>query len=1074
VFEVSLSLADTPLLRDHCCGDVAIVSGACLVAMTIEAAGRDCGPCVWTLEDVAFTEPLALLAGEERIGQVIFSTGDGSDQLFKVVSRSAGDDSSDAWSIHAKGSIARGRVSETATDESPRPWREFSQRPLSQQQAKAVAGDSVYEAMRRHRIQIGPSLRLIHDAKVAENEALCRIALPTTSDGLAAFPLHPALLDACLHAAGGVHDYDLGQTLVPVGVDRLRFFGGPTKDSLWCYLRFHPESAMTLSVDVCLFEDGGGPIVQFEGVHYHRVPTGDFLGGLGSSAPSEGGGREPQRELLARLRESPAVERRKILVDFMAEAVRGLLCLDPAKPLDLDQGFMAAGLDSLQVMRLSAQLQDALGCALPTTIAMKYPTVHTLADYLLTEVVGMRLQPTPDLRPDSSGAGHRPQTRPEPIAVVGMGCRFPGGCNTPEDFWRLLHEGEDAVTEIPPARWNVRDYFSADRDTPGKVYAQRAALLSQDIVEEFSADFFGIAPREVERMDPQQRMFLEVCWEGLEDAGQAVDRRQGMRAGVFVGSCTDDYLQLSNNLADLPSIDAYSSLGTSRSIIAGRVSYLLGFDGPSIHLDTACSSSLVAVHLACQSLRSGECDLALAGAVNLQLGPVWTVGLCRLGALSPEGRSRAFDAKADGFVRGEGCGVVVLKRLSDALADRDTIRALLIGTAVNHDGRSSGLTVPNEQAQERLLRQALEFAQVGPEAIDYIEAHGTGTPLGDPIEMGAIGTVFGQRREPLWVGSVKTNVGHLEAAAGIAGLIKVVLALEQETIPPHLHFREPSPHIPWERLPVKIPIECIRWPRGARPRRAGVSAFGFSGANAHVVVEEAPRVAQNSTESGAPHLVLLSARSPEALRQLAATYAAHLAAHSEARLADVSRTTWLGRAHFDHRAAVLAGTIEEARASLGALARMSEASGVLLGARDADGCAAVAPAVVNAGQSPAPERLAQLADSYLAGEDVDWQTAAEELGIGGRKVPLPTYPFQRQRYWAKKRVTEAFDHPTPGARPGFAPGQSRLAPTRAAAQPVADRSGELDASRLASMSDEEVELLLKQQELLLRGQSKNE
>jgi 3-oxoacyl-(acyl-carrier-protein) synthase/acyl carrier protein len=1047
VFEASLSLADTPLLRDHCCGDVPIVSGACLLAMTIEAAGRDCGPCVWTLEDVAFTEPLALLAGEERIVQVIFSSGDGSDQLFKVVSRAAGDDSSDAWSIHAKGSIARGRVSETGTDESPHPWQKFSE-------GKSVAGSNVYEAMRRHRIQIGPSLRLVQDAKVGENEAICRIALPTTEDGLTTFPLHPALLDACLHAAGGVYDYDLGQTLVPVGVDRLRFFGGPTKDSLWCYLRFHLESSTTLSVDalsvdVCLFEEDGLPIVQFEGVHYQGVPTGVFLGGLGSSALSEGR-QEQHRELLARLREAPAVERRKILVHFMADMVRGLLCLDPAKSIDLDQGFMAAGLDSLGVMRLSAQLQDALGCSLPATIAMKYPTVHTLADYLLAEFVGIREQPTPR-RSDSSGAGNRPRTKSEPIAVVGMGCRFPGGCNTPEDFWRLLHDGQDAVTEIPPARWNVRDYFSADRDKPGKVYARRAALLSQDVVEEFSADFFGIAPREVERMDPQQRMFLEVCWEGLEDAGQAIDPRKRMRAGVFVGSCTDDYLQLSNNLADLQSIDAYSSLGTSRSIIAGRVSYLLGFDGPSIHLDTACSSALVAVHLACQSLRSGECDLALAGAVNLQLGPVWTVGLCRLGALSPKGHSRAFDARADGFVRGEGCGVVVLKRLSDALADRDPIRAVLTGTAVNHDGRSSGLTVPNEQAQERLLRQALESAQIEPEAIDYLEAHGTGTPLGDPIEMGAIGTVFGQRREPLWVGSVKTNVGHLEAAAGIAGLIKVILALEQETIPPHLHFREPSPHIPWERLPVKIPTECIGWPHGDHPRRAGVSAFGFSGANAHVVVEEAPRVARDSTESGTPHLILLSAKSPEALRQLAAKYAAHLAAHPEARLADVSRTTWLGRGHFDHRAAVLARTIEEARTGLEVLARMSEASGV-------------APALLNTGNSPAPERLAQLAKSYLAGEDVDWQTAAAELEIGGRKVPLPTYPFQRQRYWAIQRVMEVFDHPTPGSRQ----------PRRAAAQPATSRPGELDASRLASMSDEEVESLLKEQELLLRGQTKNE
>lgn len=631
-----------------------------------------------------------------------------------------------------------------------------------------------------------------------------------------------------------------------------------------------------------------------------------------------------------------------------------------------------------------------------------------------------------------------------------------------------------AVTEIPPARWNVRDHFSTGRDTPGKVYARHAALVSQEVVEKFSADFFGIAPREVERMDPQQRMFLEVCWEGLEDAGQAIDPHKRNRAGVFAGSCTDDYLQLSNNLADLPGIDAYSSLGTSRSIIAGRVSYQLGFDGPSIHLDTACSSSLVAIHLACHSLRNRECDLALAGAVNLQLGPVWTVGLCRLGALSPKGHSKTFDARADGFVRGEGCGVVVLKRLSDALADRDPIRALLIGTAVNHDGRSSGLTVPNEQAQERLLRQALDSAWIGPEAIDYLEAHGTGTPLGDPIEMGAIGAVFGQRREPLWVASVKTNIGHLEAAAGIAGLIKVVVALEHETIPPHLHFHEPSPHIPWERLPVRIPTECIRWPRGERPRRAGVSDFGFSGTNAHVVVEESPCLAEEPSQPDDCHLILLSAKCPDALGQLARRYADHLAVRPEVRLADVSLTTWIGRAHFGHRAAVFARTIEEARAGLEALAEGAEIPGACLGPRDATGGADVPRTFFKTGETPTLRRLAKLAESYLAGDDIDWQTAAKNLGIRGRKVPLPTYPFQRQRYWVTSRKTAAFDHPAMASPTGFLAEQSRLGPTAAVPQPAADRPDELDVSRLASMSDEEVESLLEKQELLFRGQSKDD
>jgi acyl transferase domain-containing protein/NADPH:quinone reductase-like Zn-dependent oxidoreductase/acyl carrier protein len=537
------------------------------------------------------------------------------------------------------------------------------------------------------------------------------------------------------------------------------------------------------------------------------------------------------------------------------------------------------------------------------------------------------------------------RSRSEPIAIVGLGCRFPGRSHTPEAFWTLLQEGGDAVTEVPPQRWPVDAFYDADHDAPGKVYARHAALLDQAEVELFAAEFFGIAPREAQRMDPQQRILLEVCWQALEDAAQSPDRLPGSRTGVFVGSCTDDYLQMANNVFAAAEIDAYSSLGTSRSVIAGRVSYLLGLEGPAIHLDTACSSSLVAVYQACESLRNQQCDLALAGAVNLQLSPVWTVGLCKLGALSPDGRCKAFDAAANGFVRGEGCGVVVLKRLSDALASRDRIRALVIGTATNHVGRSSGLTVPSELAQEKLLRQALASAGLGPEDIDYLEAHGTGTALGDPIEMGAIGAVFGQRQRPLWVGSVKTNVGHLEAAAGMAGLIKVILAMEHEEIPPHLHFHEPSPHIPWDRLPVKIPTQGEPWPRAQRPRRAGISSFGFSGTNAHVIVEEAPApsLSPGDGDEGAQQerscqLLVVSAKSEEALGELAGRYAEHLAAHTEVPLADVSFTSTVGRAHFGHRGAVLAHSAKEAQQGLR----------VLCGA-------GVSPATKNAGETPAPQ-----------------------------------------------------------------------------------------------------------------------
>ncbi|MBM4093251.1 MAG: polyketide synthase, partial [Planctomycetes bacterium] len=386
------------------------------------------------------------------------------------------------------------------------------------------------------------------------------------------------------------------------------------------------------------------------------------------------------------------------------------------------------------------------------------------------------------------------RARTEPIAVVAMACRFPGGAHDLDSFWALLREGVNTVAEVPRGRWDLETYYDPDPDVPGKVYCRRAALLDQSVVEQFDPAFFGIAPREAERMDPQQRILLEVCWEALENAGVPADSVTGSRTGLFVGSCTDDYLQLFNNVADPERIDGYSSLGTARCITVGRVAYLLGVAGPVVQLDTACSSSLVAVHQACQSLRSGDSDMILAGGVNLQLSPAWSIGLCKLKALSPDGCCRAFDAGANGFVRGEGCGMIVLKRLSDALEHGDRVLAVIRGTAVNHDGRSSGLTVPNPAAQEQLLRRALDAAGLQPDDVDYIEAHGTGTALGDPIEMAALGAVFGGRDRPLWVGSLKTNIGHLEGAAGIAGLIKTVLALQHRELPPHLHFREPNPH----------------------------------------------------------------------------------------------------------------------------------------------------------------------------------------------------------------------------------------------------------------------------------------
>lgn len=430
------------------------------------------------------------------------------------------------------------------------------------------------------------------------------------------------------------------------------------------------------------------------------------------------------------------------------------------------------------------------------------------------------------------------EAKREPIAVIGMGCRFPGAQN-PAAFWQLLRDGVDAIGDIPAERWDVDAHYDPDPEVPNKMYVRQGGYL-QDVYD-FDAAFFGIPPREVATMDPQQRILLEVCWEALEDAGLAPGALNQSETGVYIGYMNRDYVHQVEEADPTRRGDPYTLTGNSFSFVAGRISYLLGLQGPSMVVATACSSSLVTIHLACQALRSGECDQALAGGVNLILHPAANVLLSRLRAISPDGRCKTFDAAADGYGRGEGCGIVVLKRLTDALADGDPILGLIRGSAVNHDGPSAGLTVPNGPAQEKLLRKALAAANVVPDAIDYVEAHGTGTSLGDPIEINSLVKVFGQARsQPLLVGSVKTNVGHLEAAAGIVGLIKVLLAFQQEAIPPHLHFHTPNPYISWDQIPVQVTNGLTPWPHCERPRLAGVSSFGLSGINAHLVVEEPP------------------------------------------------------------------------------------------------------------------------------------------------------------------------------------------------------------------------------------------
>lgn len=539
--------------------------------------------------------------------------------------------------------------------------------------------------------------------------------------------------------------------------------------------------------------------------------------------------------------------------------------------------------------------------------------------------------------------GERNSTPPpcsfgEPIAIIGIGCRFPGGANSPDSFWKLLCDGVDAVTEVPADRWNMDKFYDPDPGKPGKSYARHGGFIQG--VDLFDPEFFGISHREAARMDPQQRLLLEVTWEALEDAGQVIDRKKANDSGVFIGISSWDYSKVESSLWEMDTLNSHTGTGLALSIAANRISHVLNLTGPSIAIDTACSSSLVAVDLACKSLWNGECRTALAGGVNVILNPESYVIYCRLSMLSRDGRCKAFDARGDGFVKAEGAGVVVLKRLSLALKDQDPIYALIRGSRVNQDGHTPGITVPNRESQERLLKQVYEQAHVAAADVTYFEAHGPGTRVGDPVEAEAIGTVLGEYRAPdhhIYLGSVKSNIGHLEAAAGIAGLIKTALVIKHRIIPPNLHFKEPNPDIDFEKLRLKVPLEITPWPEG-RPVLGSVNSFGFGGTNAHVLLSSAPeseppRIARQGSPPRDYEILAISAHNRDSLYAYAGSVRDELAGPrwEAVSLHDICRTAGRKRFHHPHRLCLVAGSKGQLAAQLNTFLNGETAPGMSSG-----------------------------------------------------------------------------------------------------------------------------------------------
>jgi phthiocerol/phenolphthiocerol synthesis type-I polyketide synthase E len=712
--------------------------------------------------------------------------------------------------------------------------------------------------------------------------------------------------------------------------------------------------------------------------------------------------------------------------------------------IDPDAAFSRYAIGSIDAVGISGDLSDLLDRTLSPTLLYQHPTINALVEALTGPAAGaedaaesaaaagvangVAGSPAPSAAPaapapapaPTAGAAVLPRRAADyehghdhaddPIVISGMACRFPGGADSPELYWANLVNGVDASAEVPPDRWDARARYSQDPDASGATYTTRGAFVSD--LAGFDPGFFGISPREALRMDPQQRMLLEVSWQALENAGIAPDRLRGSRTGVFVGMMPNhQYAKLQQERTG-PSVldDPYLGLGSSSSVAAGRLSYLLDLRGPAVLMDTACSSSLVALHTAVRSLRAGDSDLALVGGVSAILHPDTYSQACRMRMLAPDGRCKTFDAAADGFLLGEGCGVVVLERMSDAIANRHRVLAVVSGSAVNQDGASNGMTAPNGASQVAVIRQALAEAGLGPDAVGFVEAHGSGTMLGDCIEMESLHSVFGPGREPdrpLVVGAVKTNVGHLTGASGMAGLIKTVLILEHGRIPGNLHLKNPNPGIDWSRCRTVLPEGCLDWPQDGRPRVAAVSSFGWSGTNTHVVLQAPaqPAAQQGSDCPGNWHVLPVSARSAAGVRRRVDELAKRIAADPGLRLDDIATTLQSGRSALDHRVAVACNCVSAASDRL--ISRLDGAGSRQTKPGVRTGVALLLPGTGELREGTGSE-LYETDEHFRVAFDRCARAAEPLLGLDLREVVYPTRPASGERVAGPEAANRLF------------------------------------------------------------------